>query len=216
MSATIDHLRMDVTVTVLQPFRDLAGALHPVGETGRILQIRLDWVTCYATFAMQAPDGGKYGFSIDLRAAEGPANGRMKSYFAIVEGTPLAPEPPRPPAVPPPPGSYRYGAEVHRVCVLAIEGRTAEAGAAFTELMAKPEVFIAFLPVIADDFEATAAPYATPESTAVFEWLYDKAIECHYRWAGQATSGGEGAAMMLDVKRAEKRRQELRRRCVQA
>lgn len=210
MGATIDHLRAGLVITVLQPFRDLAGALHPAGESGRLRNIELNWGTWHAEFLLEAPGGSVLRYALDIRAKEGPANGRMRAYFSAEE----VPEPPavrKPPATPPGPVSGPHGPRVDLIVAHAARKDWPQAQAAFDALMCWPEVFTRHLTIIAEDLEYCAAPYATPESADTFEWLYEKAVECMYRWAGQATSGGEGTAMMHDVKKVERRRTELRR-----
>lgn len=208
-------------ITVLRPFHDLAGALHPAGETGRLLRIQVDWSTQHAAFVLEAPDGSKFGFSLDTRAKAGPASGRMREYFSIAD----APAPPSEPSTAPATGEPvpaapsreewsrdLYSPEVAAIASLAARGEIDRAEEEFTLLMKKPNVFTGYLPVIAAGLEAAASARATPTSGPAFEWIYDKAIECLYRWAGQATSGGEGTAMMYEVKSAEKRRNALRPR----
>ncbi len=221
MSAVIDHLEAGRVITVLRPFHDLAGALHPVGETGRLLHIQLNWGAQHASFALEAPDGSKFGFSLDTRAETGPASGRMREYFSIADAAAPPPDPPTALAagnpVPAAPSREEwphdlYSPEVAAITGQALRGEIEQAEAEFTLLMRKPNVFAGYLPIIAAELEAAASAQATPASGPSFEWIYDKAIECLYRWAGQATSGGEGTAMMYEVKSAEKRREALRRR----
>ncbi len=84
MACTIDHLRVDHRVTVLQDFTDLAGITLRAGETGVLRGLGLDTARMELWIELERGDA-RETLRFALRAADGPRNGRMRDYFELGE-----------------------------------------------------------------------------------------------------------------------------------
>ena len=215
MGCTIDHLRRDLLVQVIQAFQDAKGTRHEAGVVGTIRTLDYDQPTSELTIAWEIA-GKPERLVFDLRSRTGPGNGRMKQFFADLGDAPpppgtrlrisRAPRDARPPAHRP--GFIKRGpgqdAQVLRqVWALAALRRFEEAEAQFKELDRSWERACAETLTFAVDV------HADDEDGAVFEWLRDKATTLWYCWGSTATSGGEGAAMAPDINRAVNRFQQI-------
>ncbi|MBI1354277.1 MAG: hypothetical protein GC160_08020 [Acidobacteria bacterium] len=211
MGCTIDHLRADHRLTVLKAFRDADGAACPAGETPVLRRMSLDWGAQRIRLEWER-DGAAEVFSFDLRASEGPGNGRMREYFAVGEAVPdpaeqaaavAALEPP-PPAAEPVRAAGRWDEALERVWALAFRGRFEEAAEQLRWVDEGPA------PRVAAALTELAERAAAAPNPAVFEWLRERAVDAWYGWGSQATSGGDGAARMLEIKPALRRLDRLR------
>ena len=217
MACTIDHLRRDLRVRVLQAFQDKGGIRHEAGAMGTIRTLEYDPVQ--AEFQITWEVGGKVErMTFDLRSRTGPGNGRMRQFFEDL-GDELPPPGTRvrfsraPRSVRPPlllPGFIRRGPGrdeqvLQRAWTLAAARQFGEAEEQLRELdqswnRACAEAMTTAVEVHADD-----------EDGAVYEWLREQATDLWHCWGSTATSGGEGAAMMPSIRAATDRFAEIDR-----
>ena len=80
MACTIDHLRVDHRVTVLQDFADANGVTLRAGETGVLRGLTWDQVRMEIHLVIERADG-KVDLVLPLRATTGPRNGHMREFF---------------------------------------------------------------------------------------------------------------------------------------
>ena len=80
MATTIDHLRDNYIVRVIQDFADARGVEHRVGEEGRIIKLALNYQTREVSMEWHR-NGQSETMFFDLQSRTGPGNGRMKEYF---------------------------------------------------------------------------------------------------------------------------------------
>jgi hypothetical protein len=83
MACTIDHLRADARVVVLQDFTDLAGVVVRAGEVGVVRGLGLDYATWEVWIDLER-GGATTHLRFALRATAGPRNGHMRTYFEVV------------------------------------------------------------------------------------------------------------------------------------
>lgn len=224
MATTVDHLRAGLQATVIRGFVDARGVHHTRGESGRIEGIRIDWATNEIAVSWRRGARAETMF-FPLSGGIGPGNGRMREFFAcdeVVEAPPRAAAagagPPirsAPVTAEPGPevitGEAHYDDAVARVIALAARGRLADADAQLRALdHADPRS-------VARDLSAAVEQFAAADD-AVFGWLRGRATDYWYAWGSEATSGGDGAARLLDIRPAMERfrRLEQQRRNVQA
>lgn len=84
MACTIDHLRVDHRVTVRRDFTDLAGNTVRAGETAVLRGLGMDYVRMEILLELERA-GSRVQLRFALRAADGPRVGRMKDYFEMGE-----------------------------------------------------------------------------------------------------------------------------------
>lgn len=84
MATTIDHLRVDHRITVLQDFIDARGVRMQTGETGILRKIEWDQIRMEIHLQIERP-GGIIHLVFALAAKTGPRNGRMRDYFEMGE-----------------------------------------------------------------------------------------------------------------------------------
>ncbi len=217
MACTIDHLRRDLRVRVLQAFQDKGGIRHEAGVMGTIRTLEYDPVRAEFQIAWEVA-GKVERLTFDLRSQTGPGNGRMKQFFEDLgdelptPGTRVrfsrAPRSVRPPPLLP--GFIRRGPGrdehvLQRAWALAAARQFKEAEEQLRELdqswnRACAEALTTAVEVHADDEEGT-----------VYEWLREQATDLWYCWGSTATSGGEGAAMMPYIRAATDRFGEIDR-----
>jgi len=220
MACTIDHLSLHRRVTVIRDFTDARGSVHCPGETGVISRIELDWRRRQIAIDWNR-DGAVETLVFDLAASEGPGNGRMRDYFEagdlaipadpgkrFVEGigvlSTIPPDLP-PVAEEPHPDPADLEAAVSRIHALAGRRRFDEASEELRLLSAAPS------DLVAAALTRLAERHAFDPSEGVYEWLRDRAINAWYSWGAEATSGGEGAARLLEIHPAMDRFKRLDR-----
>ena len=208
MGCTIDHLCADLRVTVRQDFADARGHRHRAGETGVIRKIALDWPKQEICVEWQR-DGKMETMLFELMAKTGPRNGHMKEFFEagdlelperkdrrkFVPDLGLVPTaPPELPEVSPGliADAARAQEALQRVWALAGRRRFAEAEEQLRAVQQDPSITAGVL-------GGAAELHVFEQDGAVYEWLRDRAINCWYSWGSQATSGGDGAARMLEI-----------------
>lgn len=82
MAATIDHLRADHHVRVIQSFTDARGIAYGVGDAGIIRAMGLD--TKQMEIWLEWELGGRTErLHFAMQATSGPGNGRMREYFEL-------------------------------------------------------------------------------------------------------------------------------------
>lgn len=215
MGCTIDHLRRDLLVQVIQGFQDAKGTRHEAGVVGTIRTLDYHQPTSELTIAWEI-DGKPERLVFDLRSRTGPGNGRMKQFFADLGDAPPPPgtrmriswaprdaRPPTPVAKLIQRGEGRDGGVLRQVWALAANRRFQEAEAQLKELQHWSD------PACAQTLTFAVEVHADDEDGAVFEWLREKATTLWYCWGSTATSGGEGAAMAPDINRAVNRFQQI-------
>ena len=84
MAATIDHLRVDHVVRVLQDFTDARGHTHSAGTSATIRAMGLD-TTHMELWIEWEHHGTRERLHFALSATSGPRNGRMREYFELGE-----------------------------------------------------------------------------------------------------------------------------------
>lgn len=84
MSLTIDHLRVDHRVTVLQDFADAAGIALRAGESGVLRGLSLDQRRMEIHLVIERVSG-KVELVFPLQAQTGPRNGHMREFFEVGE-----------------------------------------------------------------------------------------------------------------------------------
>jgi hypothetical protein len=84
MATTVDHLRADHRVIVLQTFTDLSGKSMRKGESGVIRELAFDPIRMEITLRMERAEGNCL-FVFPVQANSGPRNGHMREYFELVE-----------------------------------------------------------------------------------------------------------------------------------
>lgn len=84
MACTIDHLRVDHRVTVLRDFTDLAGRTVRAGETAVVRGLGMDSARMEILIELERA-GERVQLRFALRAPDGPRVGRMKDYFEMGE-----------------------------------------------------------------------------------------------------------------------------------
>ncbi len=84
MSMTLDNLRVDHRVTVLQEFTDANGVTLRAGESGVVRGLSMN-PHCTEIYIQIERAAGKVDLMFPLRATSGPRNGHMREYFEIGE-----------------------------------------------------------------------------------------------------------------------------------
>lgn len=84
MAMTIDNLRVDHRVTVLQDFTDANGVTMRAGDTGVLCGLSWDQPRMEIHIVIERATG-KLDLAFALRAATGPRNGHMREYFEFGE-----------------------------------------------------------------------------------------------------------------------------------
>jgi hypothetical protein len=194
MSTTIDHLRVDHWVTVLQDLSDGEGKAMRAGERGILRGLSFDQVQM--TIHMEiACESERVSLRFPLRAEDGPRNGHMKEYFALGEYAPTEAERERVTPSPPAPVAAPQTVAPEK----PIEGprdpdRLVEEE---EELLRKYDhigVAASIAEMYAERMRAFRAEGNEPRAVAAFEL----AIQWMSTYAGWATSGGEGAALSYE------------------
>ena len=218
MAATVDHLSADYRVRVLRAFRDARGHHHDVGECGVIRRIELDWIRDEISIEWER-DTVTETLVFKSAAKDGPRNGSMREYFEkqervpryedTLEGRAVQKRLALQQAVPaladePITGAEHYDAAVQQVWALAARKRFREAEHQLQLILTAPDEDRGRLERVAESMEGLAAAY-TCEADEVYDWLRGRAIDLWYSWGSQATSGGEGAAMSVRIREAERR-----------
>ena len=225
MACVIDHLLKDHWVTVLQDFRDARGTAHHAGETAVLRSMDFDWQRQEIVIEWERDQKAETLY-FAVAAKDGPGNGRMRQYFALGDRVPLPedtnegrrklampmqiPDLVRTPVTDP----VRYHEAVERVWALAARERFDEAEAQVRLITDAPDPCGGRLQSLASDLVGIAVTHASDNDPAVYEWARHRAISLWYAWGASATSGGEGAARMQEIRAAEARLEacETRRR----
>jgi hypothetical protein len=87
MSTTIDHLRIGHRVKVVRDFTDAKGVAMRAGDEGVLCAIRFDPLRMAIHLDIQRGEGTLH-LVFDLKAADGPRNGHMRTYFELGEPAP--------------------------------------------------------------------------------------------------------------------------------
>ena len=98
MAVTIDHLRVEHRVTVLQAFTDLHGTHVPAGDSGTLRGLGLDHARMEIWIDLERV-ASRDTLRFALRATDGPRNGHMREFFEMgepVDSTPVPATPPTP------------------------------------------------------------------------------------------------------------------------
>jgi hypothetical protein len=84
MACTIDHLRVDHRVTVLQDFTDANGVTLRAGDSGVLCALSWDQVRMEIHLVIERA-AGKVDLVFPVRATTGPRNGHMGEFFEVGE-----------------------------------------------------------------------------------------------------------------------------------
>lgn len=224
---TIDHLRAEHVVHVLKPFTDARGVSHEVGEQGLITDITFDWKTKEISIAW------KRGELVETmvfaeQTKTGPGNGRMKEYFELGEYQPAPPEGKRfvpnfgyvpikaeIPEVSPNliTDSAQYDEAMQRMWALAARQRFDEAKEQLLAIVNGTKDGVGqYTDTVAEAVCAYARVHAFDEDRTVYNWLKELGINLWYTWGSGATSGGDGMARAVDIRKAENDFKEIERK----
>lgn len=227
MAMTIDHLRAEHVIHVLKAFTDARGVSHAVGEQGLITEIGYDWKTREISLAW------KRGETVETmvfaeQTKTGPGNGRMKEYFELGEYQPAPPDgkryvqnfgyvpiKPEVPEVTPHliTSTDQFDEAMQRVWALAAHRRFDEAKEQlFTMLNATTNGVGHYTDEVADTVCGFARIHAFDEDRTVYNWLRDLGLNLWYTWGSGATSGGDGMARSVDIRKAENDFKEIERK----
>lgn len=211
MSCVVDHLAVDLRVSIRQDFADARGVRHCRGEAGIIRSLALDWARQEIVLEWERA-GGRERMYFALAARDGPRNGRMRAYFEVIERSPppLSPRRQEASAVPEPAAQpvtdpRRYADGFARVWALAARGRFDEAEQQLQLILAGEDPFGGRLEQAAGDMVGVACAHALDPNEAIYAWARQRAVDLWYAWGSQATSGGEGMARMTSIRAAEER-----------
>lgn len=186
MSATIDHLRVHQRIRVIRSFTDATGMPRHEGESGVIIDIKLHLPAQRIEIRWE-PCGGAESMFFFLTSGEGPRNGHMREFFEVTGEVHPAPDESFSPQRPDAP-AYREPLEA-----LLATGRFDEARTRIPDLFGRTAREAAGALTIA------AQRSFGEDVPALYEWLRDEAIHHWHAWGSEATSGGDGAARMLEI-----------------
>jgi hypothetical protein len=221
MGTVIDHLMSGHRITVTRAFTDARGVAHPIGESGVIRQMGVDWPE---EIWIEWERGGaieRMIFRLDAR--QGPRSGAMRDFFELGDYVPLprtmpSPSEPAEPALPDEvlPGvisdQSRYEEAVQRVAALAAHRRFEEAEAQILQITGWPCEFGWRIKEMAHHLTSMAAAHVEASDPTVYLWLRGWAVHAWYMWGSGATSGGEGAAYAVEIRAGEKVLSDLDKR----
>lgn len=222
MACVIDHLRVDHRFRVLQDFVDLHGSTMRAGDTAILRDQGVDWAR-QEIFLDWEVDGRVRKFQFRLTDRTGPGNGRMRQYFELEE--PVGPpggwklrrgnQPPvaLPEVAPRLIRDFAHlEAAMERIWALAGRLRFDEAREQLKALLEAPGDTQGRLQCLAEELGALAWHHAWDADATVYEWFRDQSLGMWYAYGSGATSGGEGAAFSLEIRRAEENFAHLDRR----
>ncbi|MBX3745568.1 MAG: hypothetical protein KF833_09695 [Verrucomicrobiae bacterium] len=203
MACTIDHLRADHRVRVLQEITDLAGKHLRAGQTAVLRGLGLDPARMEIWLDLEC-DGARETLRFALLASDGPRNGHMREFFELGEDL----TPPRVlPAlhhtwkrrmiVPPPEVSPAPMNATARACAAqGIDGpdRLEE----MEKEMLRSIDHIGVAASIAEVYAQRMRAFQRAGNEARAVAAFKLAVDWMARYAGSATSGGEGAALSLE------------------
>jgi hypothetical protein len=225
MGTVIDHLIADHHVRVIQAFSDANGVAHAAGEFGVIRQMGVDWARQQIWIEWER-DGNREKMVFRLDARRGPRNGGMREFFELGDYSPMPRPAPVPIQQPPRPAEIvvdgliidetQYAQAVERVSALAGAGRFDDAKAQILKITGWPCEYGWRIKEMAQHLTAMASDHVTDPNPAVYSWLREWSIFVWHMWGSGATSGGEGAAFLLDIDAGKKVLAELDRRRKQA
>ncbi|ATC64464.1 hypothetical protein CMV30_11140 [Nibricoccus aquaticus] len=208
MGCTIDHLRSDLEIRIIQEFKDVRGKRHRTGESGILRTLDLDWKAQQIVLTWDR-DGRREEMAFALSAKDGPCNGKMRDYFDAGEYRPV----PRPSAkekaavqwtqMPEPSAQVirdpeQWGAAIARIGSLAARHRFQEANDQIAAVTRESGPTAWRYKQMADDLGGLAVS-AAPFDREIYAWLRDRAIDFLHSWGSCATSGGEGAALAVEI-----------------
>ena len=203
MATTIDHLRVDHWVTVLRDFTDAAGVRLHAGERGVLRGLSFDQIRLEIRMEIER-EKGKVALRFPLKASDGPRNGHMKEYFALGDYAPVpGREPVRPapaarrmivpaPGSDPAPGSGSAWWRQAR----SVEGPDRLEAA--EQQMQRELQHIGAAASIAEMYAQRMRAFQSAGDETRAAAAFKLATEWMATYAGQATSGGEGAALSLE------------------
>lgn len=220
MATTVDHLSVNHRLRVIQPFTDANGTRFDTGFEGVISRLDIDWATREIVMEVDG-NGDRAHMRFALSATDGPRNGRMREYFevgdldAAVRPRRAGDPPPadarelRPVAIPELVGEVlitdpaREEEALTRVWALAARRRFDEARDQLIEVNGWPDASGERSRSLAGPIGAAAVTHAWDDDETVYRWLRDWSINLWYQWGAGATSGGDGAARAVHIRRAE-------------
>lgn len=206
---TIDHLRVDHEITVLQSFTDEAGTSMQVGDSGVVRSMSFDAVRAVITIDLER--GAQIvRLVFGLRATSGPRNGHMREYFAlgadvssprVVPSTSPVRELSQTMIVPPAKAKAESQAKADGASSWWQDARSTEGPDRLEAVENQMRAEIQHIGVAASIAELYAQRMRAfqeagnePRAIAAFKL----AVEWMATYAGWATSGGEGAANSLE------------------
>lgn len=211
MACTIDHLRVDHRVTVLRDFTDAHGVTLRAGESGVLCGLSWDQVRLEIHLVIERPSG-KVDLVFPVKATTGPRNGHMREFFEVGEDVttprvlPAFHDPALRQMIVPPPEERPVRPEKKAPVALnrAAWARAAQSTEGPDRLEAIEEemrrsidhigVAASIAEMYAQRMRAFQRAGNEPRAIAAFKL----AVDWMGRYAGSATSGGEGAALSYE------------------
>lgn len=198
-------------MTVLRDFTDLAGVTVRAGETAVLRGLGMDYVRTEVLIELER-DGARDNLRFALRAPDGPRIGRMKDYFEMGEDvtTPrvipafhdqskrrmIIPPPVQNPAPQPEPRPKSMNTSAWRSAARSTDGPDRLEDVEKEMLRSIDHIGVAgsIAEIYAERMRAFQRAGNEPRAIAAFRL----AVEWMARYAGSATSGGEGAALSYE------------------
>lgn len=204
MATTIDHLRVDHQVTILDDFTDASGITLRAGERGVVRGQSFDQIRLELQIEIERDNAKMVALRFPLKASHGPRIGHMKEFFELGEHVPV-------------PGSERIrpNPSIRKMIVPTPVNQSAKNNGSDWWQQARstegPDRLEAMEKQIQRDAQhiggaaSIAEMYAQrmrafqregnePRAVAAFKL----AAQWMWTYASQATSGGEGAALSLE------------------
>ena len=203
MSMTIDNLRVDHRVTVLQDFTDASGITVRAGESGVLRRLSMDQLRMEIHVEMERASG-KVDLVFPLRAQTGPRNGHMREYFEVGEDVttprviPAFHDQSKREMIVPPSEEKLVPHDISKWARMATSTEGPDQLVEMEEEMRKAFPHIGAAASIAEMYAKRMRTFQRagdePRAIAAFKL----AVEWMATYAGWATSGGEGASLSYE------------------
>lgn len=203
MALTIDHLRVDHRVTVIQDFTDTNGVTLRTGETGILRRMEWDQLRMEIHLVIERASGTE-DLVFPLRATSGPRNGRMRDYFEVGEDVtpprilPGFHDPSKRQMIIPPsektPAPMNSSAWAHKALTTDGPDRLEDLEKEMLAAIDHIGVAGSIAEIYAERMRAFQRAGNEPRAVAAFKL----AMDWMGSYASSATSGGEGAALSYE------------------
>ena len=196
MSTTIDHLRVDHRVTILQDFTDAEGKVMRAGDGGILRGLAFDQIGMTIHMEIEC-ETTRISLRFALRAYDGPRSGHMREYFELGEYVPTQAE--QELTVPLSPAQIQadQGGEPKKPPVVEAsnDGDRLEE---VEQQMLRQIDHIGVAASIAEMYAQRMRSFRASGEEARAVAAFRLATEWMATYAGWATSGGEGSALSYE------------------